>query len=134
MLLTVADMSFLDPLLRKPHAAYNLVNCRNGLLLATQVHTAFDSSSRRRGLLGIDSLERGRALIIAPTSAIHTWFMRFAIDVAFVARDGRVVKVRHELPPWRISGAIGSYAVIELPCGILAAADTSPNDVVSLQL
>jgi uncharacterized membrane protein (UPF0127 family) len=126
--------SFLNPLLREPHLAYKLVNRRNERVLATQVLTAFDSQSRRRGLLGVDGLQPSRALIIAPTNAIHTWFMRFPIDVAFVARDGRVLKVRHQLRPWRMSGAIGGYAVIEFPGGTLAAADTSADDMLSLQL
>jgi uncharacterized membrane protein (UPF0127 family) len=125
-------MSFLSQLLRDPHAAYRLINGRNGRIVATDVITAFDSASRRRGLLGTDSLTPGRALIIAPTNAIHTWFMRFDIDVAFVAKDGRVVKVRHRLRPWRMSGAIRGFAVIELPGGTLAATDTLANDVLSL--
>jgi len=126
-------MSFLKPLLKEPQLAFRLINRRSGCVLATQVLAAFDSKSRRRGLLGLDGLQPGRALIIAPTNAIHTWFMRFPIDVAFVARDGRVVKVRHQLRPWRMSGAIRSYAVIELPAGTLAAADTVAEDVLSLE-
>ena len=125
-------MSFLSPLLRNPDADYRLINGRNGRILAAEVLTAFDSKSRRRGLLGVNGLQPGRALIIAPTNAIHTWFMRFDIDVAFVAKDGRVVKMRHRLKPWRMSGAIRGFAVIELPAGALAAADTSTNDFLSL--
>jgi uncharacterized membrane protein (UPF0127 family) len=126
-------MSFLNPLLRESQSAVTLMNRRNGSVLAAHVRTAFDSKSRRQGLLGIDGLEPQSALIIAPTSLIHTWFMRFPIDVAFVARDGRVVKVRRDLQPWRVSGALGSYAVIELPTGILAATDTLPGDLISLE-
>ncbi len=125
-------MSFLSPLLRNPDADYRLINGRNGRILAAEVLTAFDSESRRRGLLGVNGLQPGRALIIAPTNAIHTWFMRFDIDVAFVAKDGRVVKIRHRLKPWRMSGAIRGFAVVELTAGALAAADTSTNDFLSL--
>ena len=127
-------MSFLKPLLKEPRSAFKLVNRRNGRILAARVLTAFDSQSRRRGLLGIDGFQPGHALIIAPTNAIHTWFMRFPIDVAFVAKDGRIVKVRHQLQPWRMSAAIRGYAVIELPAGALAAADTAAEDVLSLEL
>jgi uncharacterized protein len=59
--------------------------------------------------------------------------MRFPIDVAFIARDGRVVKVRHQLRPWRMSGAIRGYAVIEFPAGTLATADTIADDDLSLE-
>jgi uncharacterized membrane protein (UPF0127 family) len=125
-------MSFLNQLLRDPHAAYQLINSRNRRIVATDVMTAFDSASRRRGLLRTDSLMPGRALIIAPTNAIHTWFMRFDIDVAFVAKDGRIVKVRHQLRPWRFAGAIRGFAAIELPSGTLAGADTLADDVLAL--
>jgi uncharacterized membrane protein (UPF0127 family) len=126
-------MAFLTPLLKEPQSAFKLINRRNGRILAEQVITAFDSKSRNHGLLGRDGFQPGNALIIAPTNAIHTWFMRFPIDVVFIARDGRVVKVRHQLRPWRMSGALRGYAVIELPAGTLAAADTIADDDLSLE-
>lgn len=126
-------MAFLTPLLKEPQSVFKLINRRNGRILAEQVITAFDSKSRNQGLLGRDGFQPGRALIIAPTNAIHTWFMRFPIDVAFIARNGRVVKVRHQLRPWRMSGAIRGYAVIEFPAGTLAAADTLADDDLSLE-
>jgi uncharacterized protein len=124
--------SFLTPVLRNPTAAYRLENDRNGRILAHRVATAFDSASRRRGLLGRDSLPTGSALVIAPTNAIHTFFMRFAIDVAFMSKAGRVLKVYGALPPWRVAGALGAHAVIELPPGALGEADTRPGDTLRL--
>ena len=126
-------MSFLSPLLKEPQRPFKLINRRNGHVLAAEVLTAFDSKSRNRGLLGVDGLQPGRALIIAPTNAIHTWFMRFPIDVAFITRDGRVVKARQQLRPWRMSAALRGYAVIELPAGTLAAADTVAQDTLLLE-
>jgi uncharacterized protein len=120
--------SFLDPLLRSGGAALALTNSRNGQVVARTLVAAFDSASRRKGLLKQDSMPDGSALIIAPTNAIHTFFMRFAIDVAFVAKDGRVVKVRTAVPPWRIAAAWRAFAVIELPAGALARADVRPDD------
>ena len=66
------------------------------------------------------------------TSAIHTFFMRFAIDVAFVSRDGRVLEVRAAVKPWRISGAWRAFAVIELPAGALEQSDTRPGDLLQV--
>ena len=94
-----------------------LTNTRNNHIVARTLLTAFDSASRRRGLLKHDSLEEGSALIIAPTSAIHTFWMRFAIDVAFVSKEGRVVKVRPAVVPWRMAAAWRAYAVIEMAAG-----------------
>jgi uncharacterized membrane protein (UPF0127 family) len=124
---------FLDPLLRHGRrSAFRLENQRNGQSLAGCVLTAFDSSSRRRGLLGQSGFEPGTALIIAPSSAIHTWFMRFEIDVAFVARDGRIVKTCRSLRPWRLAVAPGARSVVELPAETLIRTGTVAGDRLAL--
>jgi uncharacterized protein len=83
--------SFLNPLLRSTASSFALTNTRNGRIVARALLTAFDSRSRRQGLLKRDSLPDRSALTIAPSNAIHTFFMGFAIDVAFVSKDGRVL-------------------------------------------
>ena len=120
--------SFVNPLLQDPATPWRLTNSRNGRVVADRLLAAFDSASRRTGLLHHDSLPEGAAMIIAPTNAIHTFFMRFQIDVAFVTRDGRVLKIRHALRPWWIAAAWGAFAVIELSAGGLARADTQVGD------
>ena len=126
--------SFLDPILRSDPSSFTLTNTRSNRVLATTLLTAFDSASRRRGLLKQDSLAEGSALIIAPSNAIHTFFMRFAIDVAFVSKDGRVLKVRPNVPPWRMAGALRGFAVIEMPVGALARADTQSGDALRISV
>jgi uncharacterized protein len=96
------------------------------------VLSALDSKSRRTGLLRHESLPDGEAMVIAPTNAIHTFFMRFAIDVVFVARDGRVVKACASVKPWRVAMALRAFAVVELPAGTLARSDTVPGDTLSI--
>jgi uncharacterized membrane protein (UPF0127 family) len=124
----MAMATFLTPLLRKGAGDRELRNERTGAVLAARVLTAFDSASRKTGLLHQDALPEGSGLVIAPSSAIHTFFMRFSIDVVFVARDGRVVKVRAAVPPWRITGALRAYAVVELPAGTLERTETRRGD------
>jgi uncharacterized protein len=116
--------SFLNPLLRNPGIPHVLVNARTGAMIARQLLTAFDSASRRKGLLGRESLAEGTALIIAPSNAVHTFFMRFPIDVAFVSKDGRVLKVRHAVPKRRAAFALRAYAVVEMAAGALQKLDT----------
>jgi uncharacterized membrane protein (UPF0127 family) len=120
--------SFLDPLLKQDPASFVLTNGRNQRVVARTLLTAFDSASRKRGLLKHDSLPEENALIIAPSNAIHTFFMRFAIDVAFVSRDGRILKVRSAIPAGRMSASLRAFAVIELPAGALAGAETVAGD------
>ena len=65
--------SFLSPLLQSGGSSLALTNTRHGRLVARTLLTAFDSKSRKKGLLGRDSLPEGSALIIAPCQAIHTF-------------------------------------------------------------
>ena len=122
--------SFLDPLRRSGAASLVLTNSRNERIVANRLLRAFDSESRRRGLLKRDFLPEGSALIIAPTNAIHTFFMRFAIDVAFMTRHGRVLKIRRAMPPWRMAAAWRGFAVVELAAGALERADVQPGDLL----
>ena len=122
--------SFLTPLLRAPGVRHVLENSRHGGLVAPHLLTAFDSADRKKGLLGRDSLPDGTAMIIAPCSAVHTFFMRFVIDIAFVAKDGRVIKVRAAVPPRRLAAAFGAFAVLELPAGALHRADVVAGDML----
>ena len=126
---TVRDVaSFLNPLLRGTSDRYHLRNERTGSVVADVLTTAFDSKTRRTGLLRHASLPEGSALIIAPSNAIHTFFMQFAIDVAFVAKDGRILKTRAALRPWRVAMALRAFAVVELPAGALAQHNTRGGD------
>lgn len=122
----------LSPLLRDPGAQWRLVNETRGTKLATDVEAALDSKARNKGLLGRDGLAPGHALVIAPSNAVHSFFMRFAIDVLFVSRDGRVLRVRPAMAPWRLAAAWGGFAVIELAAGAAAASGTVTGDRVVL--
>jgi uncharacterized membrane protein (UPF0127 family) len=70
-----------------------------------------------RGLLGRSGLETGEGILLQPASSVHTFFMRFAIDVVFLNRDGEVLKVADRVRPWRTSAAKGAKAVLELGPG-----------------
>src|SRR5688500_2252688 len=96
---------------------YALTIARTGAPLAERIEIARDSESRRRGLLGRDGLDRGSAFVIAPCQGVHTFGMRFPIDIVAVARDGKVVKIRRNVQPRRIVIAWSAFAIIELASG-----------------
>src|SRR5436305_8787848 len=107
-------------MLRDAEHPHTLHLVRSGVpdqILASHVELAINSESRRRGLLGRDRLDEGAALIIAPCSSIHTFFMRFAIDVIFADRDGLVLKTYADVGPRRIALRLGAFAVVELSAG-----------------
>src|SRR5947208_17162981 len=91
-----------------------LVNRRTGQTIARDVEMATSRRARRRGLLCRRGLTPSAALLLAPCCSIHTAFMRFSIDAAFIDRDGRVLRIVGALPPWPAAWARRGHAVIGL--------------------
>ena len=120
--------TFLASLIHESDRRHSLANLRTSRILATDLEGAFDSKRRRKGLLGRPGLAKGSALIIAPCNSIHTFFMHFAIDIAFVDRHGKILKVRHAVPAWRLSVSWRAFAVVEMPAGTLEASGTRAGD------
>lgn len=113
--------------------ALRVVNRTRSTVLATRAEAAGESSTRRRGLLGRTSLPAGEGLWIVPCEAVHCFFMKFTIDVVFLDKKLRVVKVRPSLKPWRIAGSLRAHSVLELPEGTIAATGTRPGDQLEFE-
>ena len=108
--------------------ATSRVATSGGQLVGT-VHEARSSWSRMVGLLAHRSLPVGEGLLLAPAWSIHTWFMRFAIDVVFLDADGVVLRVFPALPPWRlVSGTLKARTVLEFGAGTLARTPLVPGE------
>ncbi len=95
-----------------------LVNERTQQVIARKVELALSRRTRRVGLLGRTRIDAAAALVLAPCWTIHTAFMRFPIDLLFVDRYGRSLRVVHALKPWRAAMSAGAYAAIELAAGM----------------
>ncbi len=91
---------------------------RDGRWIAGPLDQAETFREKNRGLLGRDALDPGTGMVIERCGMIHTWFMRFPIDVMFLSRRGRVVKVRHEVKPFRIACAPFAHRTVEMPAGL----------------
>lgn len=90
----------------------------DGQVLAVQVHVAKGFWGRWRGLMGRRTFPTDAVLIFPRTGSIHTFFMRFAIDVVFLDRSGRVLRVVRSAMPWRIGPAVkGAYWTLEFVAG-----------------
>ena len=109
-------------------ATLALMDERTDTVVADVVELAVTRRSRRNGLLGRDSLPSSGGMVLAPCFSIHTAFMRFPIDAAFVSRGGTVVKMVHELRAWRVATSLRAYAVVELPAGTLRRRDVAAGD------
>jgi uncharacterized protein len=111
-----------------------LVNRRNGAVLAERVERATRVWERMRGLLGRRALPDGDALAIEPCTSIHTFFMAFAIDAAFLDGEGKVIRALSDLRPFRATRLHPSATqVVELPAGTLARTGTREGDHLSFE-
>jgi uncharacterized membrane protein (UPF0127 family) len=110
-----------------------IINQTRGTELADGARFARSIWSRSVGLLGRASLRTGEGLVLDPCSSVHTAFMRFTIDLVYMDRDHRVVKVVPRLKPFRASGARRACrATIELPAGTIESTGTAPGDQLLL--
>lgn len=71
--------------------------------------------ARLLGLAHLDLDEVGPGLLIPRCSSVHTFGMRFPLDLLFLDRDGAVLDRRWSLPPSRIACCRGAASVLELP-------------------
>jgi uncharacterized membrane protein (UPF0127 family) len=108
-------------------------NRTRGATLGCDVRLADTPRARRIGLLKHDRLNPGQGLWIYPSQAIHTFGMRFPIDVVFLDRRMRVKRVYHELAPFRLTSLVWSaQSVLELPSGSLAGTKTAVGDELQI--
>lgn len=92
-----------------------------GQIVADRLTVADSILSRLKGLLGRDGLQEGEGLWLKPCRGVHTFGMRFTIDVVFLDRSHRVVAIAAELPPNRLTRIYGkAESVLELPAGSAA--------------
>jgi uncharacterized membrane protein (UPF0127 family) len=104
-------------------------------VLADRVGVAASRAARAVGLLSRSGLEPGEALWIVPSRGVHTWGMRFTIDVLALDDAGMVIDCVSNLRPWRVRlPRRGTAGVLELPAGTLAASRTGIGHQVVLEL
>ena len=89
----------------------------DGTIVCQHCTVADRMFSRMKGLLGRNSLAEDEGILIRPAPSIHTFFMRFPIDVAFLSKEGEVLKVAENVGPWRARSCRGAHAVLELSAG-----------------
>lgn len=105
--------------------------------LAASLAIADTHWTRLRGLLGLESddFRNGSGLWIIPCHGVHTLGMGFPIDVLYLDRGLKVVRVRPDVRPWRFTPVLRQAAsVLELPCGTAAETNTAVGDTIEITL
>jgi len=108
-------------------------NQTRGTVLAHSVEVADTSAKRRTGLLKRERLQTGEGLWIVPCESVHTFFMKFPIDLVYLSRRQKVRKVRSAVPPWRFSACLLAHSVLELAAGTVAATGTAVGDQLAME-
>lgn len=98
--------------------------------LAARVEAALTFRQRLHGLMFRGGLPAGGGLFIPDCRSVHTFFMRFAIDLVYISSDGRVVRIVEAKRPWRLSWCRGARSVLELEAGAACAAGLQPGDML----
>jgi hypothetical protein len=97
-------------------------------LLAHAADVADTSAKRRTGLLKHERLEPGEGLWIVPCESVHTFFMKFPIDLVYLDKRHKVRKARSAVRPWRLSACLLAHSVLELPAGTITQSGTQAGD------
>ena len=108
-------------------------NQTRNTVLADAAELADTSEKRRTGLLKHNRLDPGQGLWIVPCESVHSFFMKFAIDLVYLDRNKKVRKVRHRMVPWRLSACLTAHSILELPAGVVAASGTQPGDQLEIE-
>ena len=93
-------------------------------------------AGKSRGLLGRDALEPDAGMLfeagwLEPFMCMHMLFMRFPIDIVFLDRHGKVIRINNNLRPWRISSIVwGAHKALELSAGAAVLSATSVGDQI----
>lgn len=111
-----------------------VVNTTKGTTLASSAELATTYGERRQGLLGRSRLEDGEGLIIRPCKGVHSFGMKFPIDVAYVSKDGRVIHIISPLSPNRLGPLmLRADWILELPQGAISRTETVLGDILAIQ-
>lgn len=109
-------------------------NSTQNNLIADDVKVADNFVTRTFGLIPKNSLNEGEGLLIKPCCSIHTFFMKFAIDVLFVNKKNEVVALYENVKPWRtLPIHLSSHYVIELPADTITAKNITKHDIISIE-
>ncbi len=100
--------------------------------LGDRVDVAGSGAKRTKGLLGRKGLAPGEGMWIVPCESVHTFFMRFPIDLVYIDRKQRVRKVRSSVPPWRLSACLSAHSILELPAGTIQDSLTEAGDILEI--
>ena len=110
-----------------------MINQTRDTILADRADIADTAPLRNRGLLKRTGLATGEGLWIVPCEGVHTIGMKFPIDVVFLSKKRKVLKVRRDMKKWRMAVCLRGHSVLELPAGMCDLARTAVGDQLEFE-
>lgn len=106
-----------------------IFNATTNASLPYRVCGAANRFARLTGLLGTKVPDAGKTLYLTPCTGVHTFGMKYPVDVVFLDASGRVLALRKNLPPNRTTGIVPrAMSVLELPPAALARGEIRLGD------
>ena len=111
--------------------AVRATNATRGTVVGQYIRVAETGLTRMVGLLGERELLPGDGLLIVPSQGVHTWGMQFSIDIAVLDGHWKVIAIRRDIRPFRMTRMFWkAAAVLELPSGMLELTSTLVGDTI----
>jgi uncharacterized membrane protein (UPF0127 family) len=109
-------------------------NTNRDTVLGEAIQVADTAVRRVKGLLGRECLEDGQGLLFKSCSSLHTLFMRFPIDIVFMDKQGKVLKIRKGVKPFKfVAAPLRAYYALELPTNAVAKSETKVGDRLTFE-
>ncbi|HVA92171.1 MAG TPA: DUF192 domain-containing protein [Chloroflexota bacterium] len=109
-------------------------NVTRGGYLAENAGMATNFFTRFRGLMFYKVLPPGEGLVLIPGGQIHMFFMRIPLDVIHADKHGAVLRILHEIKPWRLGPWVRKCRiVVELPAGTAAHTGAMVGDLIEIE-
>ena len=113
---------------------YFITSSQKGTMISSKAKIATSFGLRLKGLMFDRSLDESQALIFYNAPAIHTCFMRFAIDIVFLDKENRVIRICEAIKPWKMVFCPSSKLVIELPANRASRRSLKIGDKLDIAL
>lgn len=110
-----------------------LINKSKKNIIVENLFLADSFWPRMKGLMGKKNLPEDEGLLLLPCNSVHSMFMRFPIDLLFLNRELRVIKIVYRFKPWRVTPIIRDcYQVVELRAGVASVKGVTIKDELDI--
>jgi hypothetical protein len=123
---------FRENIKKATSVTYQIVNTTQNKIIAKNAKIANNYFQRLKGLMFIRGMRGFDSLIFFNAPAIHTCFMRFAIDVVFLNKDNQIIKLVENMSPGKAVNCFQAKTTLELNTGVIDAMNMKINDKLSI--